>query len=118
MFTNAFDAMPKGGSLNVRARLCDDEESVKIMVTDTGSGISKENLKKLFNPFFTTKQIGRGTGLGLAISYGIIKMHSGDIRVESRLGEGTTFTIILPLRQPEAVQQEQGIIFSGDERDF
>ena len=118
MFTNAFDAMPKGGSLNVRARLSDDEESVKIMVTDTGSGISKEHLKKLFNPFFTTKQIGRGTGLGLAISYGIIKMHSGDIRVESRLGEGTTFTIILPLRQPEAVQQEQGIIFSGDERDF
>jgi signal transduction histidine kinase len=115
MFTNAFDAMPRGGALNVRVRLSDDEEFIKIAITDTGSGISEENLKKLFNPFFTTKQIGRGTGLGLAISYGIIKMHRGDIQVESQFGKGTTFTISLPLRQPEAAKQEQGIIFSGEE---
>jgi nitrogen-specific signal transduction histidine kinase len=115
MFTNAFDAMPNSGSLNVKARLSEDEESVKIWIKDTGTGISEENFKKLFNPFFTTKQIGRGTGLGLAISYGIIKMHSGDIKVESQLGQGTTFIITLPLQQPELVKKEPGIIFSGEE---
>ena len=118
MFTNAFDAMPNGGSLKVTARLSDDEESVMILIKDTGSGISEENIKKLFNPFFTTKQIGRGTGLGLAISYGIIKMHSGDIQVESQLGQGSTFTITLPLQQPELVKKEPGIIFSGEDQGF
>ncbi|MGA1844754.1 MAG: [Fe-Fe] hydrogenase large subunit C-terminal domain-containing protein [bacterium] len=118
MFTNAFDAMSDGGELKVRAHLSADEESVEIAISDTGTGIAEENIKKLFNPFFTTKQIGRGTGLGLAISYGIIKMHRGDIKVQSTLGKGTTFTIILPLRQPEVAKQEQGIIFGSEESAF
>jgi two-component system, NtrC family, sensor kinase len=76
-------------------------------VSDTGVGIPKENLKKIFEPFFTTRQIGRGTGLGLAIAYGIVKMHRGDIRVESNADPtagptGSTFTLELPARAPEA----------------
>jgi signal transduction histidine kinase len=69
-------------------------------VTDTGAGIKAEDLDKLFTPFFTTKPAGKGTGLGLAIVYGIIKMHRGQIRVESQLGEGTTVIITLPIRLP------------------
>jgi two-component system NtrC family sensor kinase len=67
-------------------------------VQDTGSGISVEDKKKIFEPFFTTKG-GKGPGLGLSISYGIIQDHGGDIEVESELGEGTTFTVSLPLKR-------------------
>jgi signal transduction histidine kinase len=70
---------------------------VDIKIKDTGGGIAKENLSKLFTPFFTTKALGKGTGLGLAIAYGIVKMHSGDISVESEVGKGTTFSISLPV---------------------
>ncbi|HNR36797.1 MAG TPA: HAMP domain-containing sensor histidine kinase, partial [Candidatus Hydrogenedentes bacterium] len=69
---------------------------VEIRVDDKGDGIPEEHLSRLFTPFFTTKEMGKGTGLGLAIAYGIIKMHSGDISVESNPGKGTTFTILLP----------------------
>ena len=69
-------------------------------VSDTGAGISEENMKKVFTPFFTTKPIGKGTGLGLAIVYGIVKMHRGQIEVNSTIGEGTTFTITLRERLP------------------
>ncbi|MFH1632842.1 MAG: ATP-binding protein [Chloroflexota bacterium] len=65
-----------------------------------GEGIAPENLPKLYTPFFTTKPIGKGTGLGLAITYGIIKMHRGQINVQSPVGKGTTFTIQLPIRLP------------------
>lgn len=73
--------------------------AVEIAVTDHGHGISEENLKKIFEPFFTTKEIGKGTGLGLSVSYGIVKEHGGEIKVKSRTGEGTTFTIIIPLEK-------------------
>lgn len=66
-------------------------------ITDTGSGIEEKNLKKIFDPFFTTKPIGQGTGLGLSISYEIIKKHGGEIKVKSEIGQGTTFTILLPV---------------------
>ena len=74
---------------------------------DTGIGIPRENLKKIFEPFFTTKQMGKGTGLGLAVTYGIVKMHGGDIRVESQADPqkgptGTTFTITLPAGDPSS----------------
>jgi two-component system NtrC family sensor kinase len=98
---NAYAAMPEGGTLIVGTS--GDEGRVRISVTDTGVGIPKENLGKIFEPFFTTKQIGKGTGLGLAVSYGIIKMHRGDIHVDSNADPatgptGTTFTITLPRR--------------------
>jgi signal transduction histidine kinase len=72
-----------------------------VVVEDTGCGIPEENLGKVFDPFFTTKEVGAGTGLGLSIAYGIVQQHMGSIAVESRVGEGTRFTIRLPLKAPE-----------------
>jgi signal transduction histidine kinase/NAD-dependent dihydropyrimidine dehydrogenase PreA subunit len=100
---NAVDSMPGGGSLHLAARLSDSGDDVRIEITDTGCGIPPENLSRLFTPFFTTKAMGKGTGLGLAITYGVIKMHSGDITVDSEVGKGTTFTIRLPVRTAEAI---------------
>jgi signal transduction histidine kinase len=74
---------------------------VEIKVSDTGCGIPEENLSKLFTPFFTTKALGKGTGLGLSIVYGIIKMHRGQITVQSQIGQGTTFTVTLPVQLPK-----------------
>lgn len=98
MFTNAVDAMNDGGTLTLEAQLVDDDSNVQIKISDTGCGIPKDNLDKVFNPFFTTKQIGKGTGLGLAVSYGIIKMHKGQIVAQSELGKGTTFIITLHVK--------------------
>jgi signal transduction histidine kinase len=69
---------------------------VEIRVKDTGEGIPPENMDKIFNPFFTTKQPGEGTGLGLSVTFGIVKEHGGEIRVESTPGNGSVFTISLP----------------------
>jgi signal transduction histidine kinase/iron only hydrogenase large subunit-like protein len=96
---NAFAAMPHGGVLYARTE-CDGEQ-VRFVVRDTGVGIQPENRNKIFTPFFTTKKAGQGTGLGLAVSYGIVKMHRGDIRVESNADPaagptGTTLTVTLP----------------------
>jgi signal transduction histidine kinase len=74
---------------------------VQASFSDTGHGISDENMARVFDPFFTTKEIGHGTGLGLAISFGIVKEHGGTITVESEEGAGTTFTIELPEHAPE-----------------
>jgi two-component system NtrC family sensor kinase len=73
---------------------------VLLHVSDNGEGILPENLAKIFDPFFTTKPEGKGVGLGLAVSYGIIEAHGGDIEVKSTVGEGTTFTVSLPLVPP------------------
>jgi signal transduction histidine kinase len=91
--------MPEGGSIVVG--LSDKPEEVIIQVTDSGSGIPEENMAKLFDPFFTTKQVGMGTGLGLAVTHGIVKMHRGQITVQSNQDPekgptGTTFTVSLP----------------------
>ena len=99
LFLNAKDAMNGGGVLKV-ATLNGDFVSVR--VTDTGSGIAQEHIQKIYDPFFTTKTApaegqNRGTGLGLSVTYGIIQEHAGNIRVESRPGEGTTFTLDFPL---------------------
>ena len=101
---NAIDAMPEGGRLTIRGRRCDlrrcpEEERVEgvaLSVSDTGCGITPENLQKIFDPFFTTKAPGRGTGLGLYISYEIINEHRGELTVESAPGTGSTFTVTLP----------------------
>ena len=91
---NARDAMPAGGRLTINTRLVDT--SLVVDFRDTGCGIAPENIARIYDPFFTTKEVGQGTGLGLALSYGIIQEHGGRIFVESRPGEGTHFTIKLP----------------------
>jgi signal transduction histidine kinase/Fe-S-cluster-containing hydrogenase component 2 len=105
LISNAFAAMPDGGRLKIRTE--DDEAHVRLIVSDTGVGISPEHFAKLFEPFFTTKKVGKGTGLGLAVSYGIVKMHRGDIKVQSNADPakgptGTTFTVVLPRRREAA----------------
>ena len=95
LLINAIHAMETKGHIKISSRL--DRDLIKVAIQDNGSGIAEENLAKIFEPFFTTKEIGKGTGLGLSISYDIIKKHHGDIKVESTLNEGTTFTIELPL---------------------
>lgn len=97
LVSNAIEAMPSGGRLTVRTRP-GPEGMVTMSVTDTGVGITPEDQARLFVPFFTTKPVGKGTGLGLAIVYGIVKMHRGQITVQSQPGKGTTFTVILPIR--------------------
>jgi two-component system NtrC family sensor kinase len=99
LMTNAIESMPNGGALTVRTRKL-LTGLVTVEIQDTGVGIPPENLGKLFTPFFTTKPIGKGTGLGLAIVYGIIKMHRGQISASSKVNQGTTFTITLPVRLP------------------
>jgi PAS domain S-box-containing protein len=97
---NAVDAMEgKPGRVDIDVE--HDDESVRIRVADSGCGIDEENLTKVFEPFFTTKRVSEGTGMGLWVSYGIVKSFRGDITVQSRRGEGTCFTIILPLNQKE-----------------
>ena len=70
---------------------------VQISIKDNGSGIRKEHMKRIFEPFFTTKPVGKGTGLGLSVSYGIMKDLHGEIRIESKIGKGTTATLIVPI---------------------
>jgi len=96
---NASEAMQQGGTLTVTARRAYAANMVKIDITDTGHGIPQEQLRNIFEPFFTTKGEGKGVGLGLAVVYGIITRHGGQIQVKSREGEGTTFTIQLPLQE-------------------
>ncbi len=91
LFLNARDAMPRGGWLSVATRIEDDR--VVAEVADTGSGIPAEHLARIYDPFFTTKAIGRGTGLGLSITYGIVQEHGGAIRCDSAPGQGTRFAV-------------------------
>ena len=98
LITNSVQAMPDGGKL--RVSLGQAEGAVAIAVQDSGIGIPRENLSRIFDPFFTTKPEGQGTGLGLSVSYGIVSRHGGRIEVESKIGQGTTFTVLLP-RTPQ-----------------
>jgi PAS domain S-box-containing protein len=95
LLLNARDAMPRGGWLTLLTRA--DEDTVAIEVRDTGDGIKREHIKRIYDPFFTTKGIGRGTGLGLSVSYGILQEHGGSIAVDSAPGQGTTFRVTLPV---------------------
>jgi signal transduction histidine kinase len=97
LILNAVQVMPHGGTLTVATRAGEDSKTVEVSFTDTGEGIEKQNLDKIFEPFFTTKKVGEGTGLGLSVSYGLINNHGGEIKVESKKGKGTTFTVILPM---------------------
>lgn len=100
LLNNAAESMDGKGTITLKSYSTDDLW-VNISVSDTGVGIPDEYLDRLFTPFFTTKTPGRGTGLGLSISYGIVKMHHGNIFVQSEVGHGTNFTITLPVRLPQ-----------------
>ena len=97
LVTNAIDALPHGGDIFIETKLKSETKSVEIVFEDNGIGISQENQKRVFSPFFTTKEPGKGTGLGLSICNNIISAHNGKIRLESRVGNGTKFVIILPI---------------------
>ena len=96
LLLNARDAIPGGGRITLRARASDGRDALLVEVEDNGIGIAPENVARIYDPFFTTKGVGRGTGLGLAVSYGIVQEHSGHIAVASAPGRGTTFRITLP----------------------
>jgi two-component system NtrC family sensor kinase len=98
LLLNARDALPAGGSIRI-STIPSDDNSLMIEVSDSGTGIAPENVAKIYDPFYTTKGVGRGTGLGLAVSYGIVQEHSGHISVESTPGHGTIFRITLPTAQ-------------------
>jgi two-component system NtrC family sensor kinase len=110
LLVNAQQAIEGKGSIKVASRLypgmasdkpgVDNLPMVEISVTDTGCGIPPANLERIFEPFFTSKEVGKGTGLGLSVSYGIVKAHGGKINVESVVGEGTTFHVLLPITSP------------------
>jgi PAS domain S-box-containing protein len=116
---NARDAMPSGGRLRLQRRDVElDEEAarlrslepgrhVELVVADTGTGIAPENLDRIFDPFFTTKDRGKGTGLGLSAVYGIARAHGGSIEVESRPGEGSRFTLVLPVLAPFRLETDE-----------
>jgi two-component system NtrC family sensor kinase len=106
LMLNACQAMPKGGQILISDKLSEDKKYIEVRFIDNGLGIPKENLNKLFDPFFTTK--GSGTGLGLAVSYGIIQQHEGKIEVKSELGQGTVFTLSLPLQDQTQDSNKRG----------
>jgi signal transduction histidine kinase len=95
LIVNAAQAIEESGMIRVGSRVKDD--NVEVWVEDNGGGIHPEHLSKIFNPFYTTKEVGKGTGLGLAISHRIMAEHGGSIDVESKLGEGTRFTLKFPV---------------------
>ncbi len=95
LLVNAAHAIDEKGEIRISTRSVD--EQVEIRISDTGNGISEENLARIFDPFFTTKEVGKGTGLGLNVVYNIIQKHQGTIQAESKEGEGTTFSIQLPI---------------------
>jgi len=116
LLMNAAEAMPQGGTLTVRTRLRKGKggaarpatDVLEISFHDTGVGIPPEMIHKIFDPFFTSKQVGKGTGLGLAVSHGIVERHGGTIEVESTPGGGTTFTVVLPLTPPGDQPKAEG----------
>jgi signal transduction histidine kinase len=101
---NGLQAMETGGTLHVRVR--PHEDAVSVSVQDTGAGITPANMARIFEPFFTTRDAGRGRGLGLAVSQAIVAAHNGRLDVASRVGEGSTFTLWLPLTQAPQAGQE------------
>ena len=112
MLVNAQHAVEEKGSITIRSRRVPKAKSaepgaqpvpmVELSFIDTGCGIPEKNLKRIFDPFFTSKEVGKGTGLGLSVSHGIISAHGGMIEVESKVGEGSTFRVYLPLERSSA----------------
>ena len=106
LLVNATQAIDEHGVITIRTR--QDGDNACLEISDTGSGIPQEIINRIFDPFFTTKPVGTGTGLGLSITHGIIRKHNGRIEVSSEMGKGTTFRIVLPIRQKNSDQQAAG----------
>ena len=105
LLVNASQAIPTHGHIYISTCLnAGNSNLVDVRIRDTGCGMSDEVKKNIFDPFFTTKPVGQGTGLGLSVSYGIIESHGGQIQVDSREGEGTCFTLSLPVTQPQGIK--------------
>jgi len=109
LVNNAFQAVDDGCNLDINAA-AEGKDKVSISISDNGCGLSQENLSKIFEPFFTTKERGIGTGLGLTITYGLVKKLQGNISVESKENEGTTFTITLPTLIHEEINEDESSI--------
>mgnify|MGYP000347910737 CR=1 FL=1 len=107
LILNAIQAMPRGGDLTLRTY--ESGGKIYLEIKDTGCGIPPENLPKLFTPFFSTKPEVKGVGLGLAVALGIVRRHGGNIEVQSQVGLGSTFTVILPVQRKECRNQQNGI---------
>lgn len=119
LFVNAWEAMPNSGELTIKTSNTNcnfsagshtgkgDSKFVSIAITDTGIGMDTETIERIYDPFYTTKEMGSGTGLGLSSVYGIIRNHNGRIQVKSKPGKGTTFTIFLPASEKEIIQEEK-----------
>jgi len=103
LVVNALQSMPGAGKITVQTRVCD--HNVCLVVEDTGTGMSKDVLDKVFVPFYTTKEIGQGTGLGLPVVHGIVTAHDGSIEVESEVGSGTRFEVRLPVGKREDLEE-------------
>jgi signal transduction histidine kinase len=105
LLVNAAQAIEEKGTITVSTRYVNgnlasnhtEQNYVEVKISDTGKGIPEDKLDRIFEPFFTTKDVGKGTGLGLSIAYDIIRKHQGEITVQSEVGNGTTFLIILPV---------------------
>jgi signal transduction histidine kinase len=116
IITNAAQAIEEAGDVVIKTGLYDDDH-VAVTISDTGCGIPPENLAKIRDPFFTTKEVGAGTGLGLSIVDEIIRGHHGELIIESELGKGSCFTIVLPLKQPQDALMKDVAAESGVESD-
>ena len=104
LVVNAIQAMPEGGTLTIRT--LQDANNQCVIVEDTGSGIAPDDIKNVFLPFFTTKEVGEGTGLGLSVVHGIISSHGGSVIVESTIGTGTRFKVQLPTQVSDTFKGE------------
>jgi signal transduction histidine kinase len=107
LFLNARDAMTRGGWLTIVTK--EGEAGAAVEIADTGSGIPPEQLSRIYDPFFTTKEIGKGTGLGLSITYGIVQEHGGTITCDSSIGQGTRFSLVLPLASSKSAAMSQAL---------
>ena len=111
LFMNAQQAMQGGGKITASIYVRENDRWLVVEIKDTGTGIPEKYLHRIFDPFFTTKDAGKGTGLGLSVSYGIVKQHGGEIEVESTVGVGSTFRVVLPvedLNEIHRMENENG----------
>ncbi len=106
LLINASDAIGEEGDIWITTAV--EGDVVRVSIRDSGAGIDPEHLKQVFDPFFTTKDVGKGTGLGLSISYGVVEKHGGKIEVEGGVGEGATFTVVVPVRMEDGEEEVGG----------
>jgi signal transduction histidine kinase len=98
LLVNACHAIKDGGRVEITSVFSEKDQALIVKVSDTGCGIAHDVIDRIWDPFFTTKEVGKGVGLGLALSYNIVKRHGGEISVKSTVGKGSHFTVRLPVR--------------------